>query len=182
MKVTVDQKTVSVRQPNEGEWRDYFRANKILIRTLGGGRTTTDSADTLPQSLALYNAIKMDGSELTAEEAECVIQKVAACETTEEIERFGDKFSLRLRTCGEEIAVIVRAPNVGERRKYQAARMSRVDSKNLATIRVNPDAAIELFAAIGESKDQSLPLPVKTHVIKEVLEAIEAGDTEIDPT
>jgi len=181
LKVTIDGKTAEVRMPTEEEWARLIRANKILIRQLGGGKTRNEPVDTTAKSAELFRTLGGEGFD--PDEAEAAINKLGACGVSDEIEIEGDIVSIPLKIITGSVTVRLRKPKVGERKAYMEARSTVISGQKLTEIRVNPMAAAELFAKLlvgEESKD--IPLPAKAVVISELLDFLATGDSESDPT
>jgi hypothetical protein len=180
LKVTVDNKTAVVRMPTDAEWTAYLKAQQIVVRKLGGGRyADPETVDVSDKALALFNEIAGDGQEFDKDQAEEALQKLADTRI-DEVEKIGEDIHMCVVMAGRvESRIVCRCPLAGERKAYRKARMTSTPEATLNRIRVHPEAAIALYDKICPTP---LTVPAKIAVVSRVLEFLELGDNEVDPT
>lgn len=183
-----DGKRVSVSIPSDADWTTWRRAKKILQKDIGRRQFQMEPGKPEKADLDLFRKIQHvdDGAErveLDEAEASYVIAKLSECDVTEQPERNGSEYVVRMKVLGKLFVThTLRVPTVREMMDYERNRNSLTFGQyGTQEIRINYRAAGDLYdklAVLNEGYAQAVPIPHKAEAVNVLLQEIRADQEE----
>jgi hypothetical protein len=175
-------KKVSVRFPSDDQFIAWRRKKKVLQKDLGRDKFQIEQSKPEDCDLALVNAIRADkdGPEIDKAEAVHILNRLAKCEVPTRPEREGQAFVIEMKVMNR-IATThkLRIPSVQEQMDYERMRSSVIFGKYGQEIRINFQAAADLYEKLkvqtsGYAND--VPVVHKAEAINVLLQELRAED------
>ena len=174
-------KTAVLTFPEDQAWIDRMRSQRMTIRNLGRGKSTTEVADFSSADKQLFDSIKVSGDDFDAYEAQRAIAKLAQAEV-EEGERDGNAFSIPIRTIAGMTTHVLRIPSQKELNDYQKRSVSIVDGRHgRQEVKINLQASGDLYdKVVVKSEGYTGPVPVvhKSAAVNELLALLRLEEEE----
>ena len=180
-----ENKTVTVRFPEDEEWATRQAGIRTVIQRMGSG-STTRSEGVEKSDAALLNAIRIDGdADLDDAQASLIIERLSRADAEEAVP-VANGYEIPLRIVGGMLTRhTMRIPSEMEIRKYRRGAFTFVDQRHGRQILKSNLSAIGAFydtlnvQATGYS--DHVPLMHKVAVITELTQTVDALDAEEDP-
>jgi hypothetical protein len=177
-------KKVCVRFPTDEQFIAWRRKKKVLQKDLGRDKFQIEQSKPEECDLLLANAIRVDkdGPEIDKSEAVHILNRLAKCEVPTKPEREGQSFLIEMKVMGRLTTTHkLRIPSVQEQMDYERMRSSVIFGKYGQEIRINFQAAIDLYEKLkletsGYAND--IPVTHKAEAINVLLQELRAEDEE----
>jgi hypothetical protein len=170
-------KLAKLRMPTDQEWADRSRQKKIVQRNVGRGQTQIEQVDYSSVDLALFAAIKQEGSaEIDGYEAQMLLDRISYAEVID-LERHGGQYRITLATAAGDTVHLVRVPSAKEIMEYRRSFARVVDLPyGRQQIVINLPAAGSCYDSLSpaiEGYSDSVPLVHKSAVVRAAIDAVE---------
>ena len=174
-------KIALVRFPADQEWIERQRHRILLLKDLGRGNTRIDPQPAPEADVALYQAIRLDGSaDLDQDEIEVVIAHLEEAQVLS-CDRDSSGFTVVLRTPFGEKRYDLRVPSFKDLMAFRRSRASTQSLPfNTTRIKVNIAAGAHLFDQVAREQ-QEVPVIWKAKVADAVNSVIEGMVGGSDP-
>ncbi len=181
-----EDKKVTVSFPSDKQWMDRARKQKILVRSIGREKTTTEVTKAGDSDLALFDLIKKDDVQLDSYEASYVINKLWEAEVVSS-EREGNRFRVTLKTLGGEAVHVMKRPSLRQSAEYGESLSKAIDNgrTNTREITVNIEAAGQLYDTLKvevEGYTTVPPIIHKAKVVRQVLDLSIPDEDDSNPS
>lgn len=165
-------KRVTVSYPSDEQLIERSRKMKLVSRSLGRGKSRTETEPDYAADLALFNTIKVSGDDLDEYEAAQVISRLVRC-TVEDSRRDGNRFVVILKVPGAKTTHTLKIPTAKQTSEYSRAAVSVIEGRHgLQEMRLNPHASMELYDKLLDTAAGyagAVPQPHKEVVISEIM-------------
>lgn len=137
-----DSKTIAVSFPTDEQLVQRMAKSKTQVRSIGRGKTVTESNGNEKIDLDLFNKIKTaESTDLDEYEAARVINRLTRVEVLE-AQREGNQYTVTLDVPGGQTIHTVRMPSAKQVMNYKRAVVSVIDGRRGAQeIRLNLNAS-----------------------------------------
>lgn len=169
------EKRCVVRFPTDREWCEHIRAQVTIRRTMGRGRSTTESAGDEKADAELFSAIRVsspEGVDFDAADGSEVIGKLQRADMEDSV-REGDTLRIKLRVLGGVLTEhVLRQPTQKQMREYGRSATRWVNARRAQEIRTFLEPSGELYDKLSVSVSGYVGAPSIAHKASAVNELL----------
>lgn len=149
-------KKVIVRLPTDSEFIGWRRKKKVVQKDLGRRKFQMEQSKPEPCDMALVNAIRIDkdGPAIDDSEAVHIIGRLTECEVPNRPDREGSAYVIKMKVMRKlATSHTLRIPSVKEQMDYERMRSSVIFGQYGQEIRMNFQAAADLYDKLKVAVD-----------------------------